>query len=501
MDLVSLDEVQEMTLAQIDKVLARVGDSDLAFKMMLSTANMPDLDINFWYKLGTQEVFHTECLHCGALSDLSNPKDIFPLKSTAFNKGGWPDAPRGEFIWTCPACRGWIQDPQQGRYVQENNDPNRDRNIRSFLLPRTISPKITATKIVTDFNRARGGDQKKSFYNRQLARPYVDADQMPVTLELCLACVAEGAKEGLQWETSGKDTYMGIDQMGGFNAVIIKRRMKDGRQAVVHVEAVFDVEPFTRCGALMKQYGVSICVVEQLPNINSARAFAQRFPGRVYLATAYVDLADDTMQWGDDLTKSDRRTDETERSRYTVTINRYKAMQNSLFRVRDRLCLFPNPALLEQELEVNGQMVRAPIVTDWVFPHLTMIALCVEQSASAEKSGALEKRAVVRKVGPVDPHYAFANMLCDIAYARNHGTSLMLLPQAPSLDADSDTGQRVQQAMPGLPPGVVAMIDAGAIAGTCGACYSFAANRCAERSLCVQAKDPACDMFIAKEDS
>jgi hypothetical protein len=83
MDLVSLDEVQEMTLAQIDKVLARVGDSDLAFKMMLSTANMPDLDINFWYKLGTQEVFHTECLHCGALSDLSNPKDIFPLKSTA----------------------------------------------------------------------------------------------------------------------------------------------------------------------------------------------------------------------------------------------------------------------------------------------------------------------------------------------------------------------------------------------------------------------------------
>jgi hypothetical protein len=31
------------------------------------------------------------------------------------------------------------------------------------------------------------------------------------------------------WETKGKDCYMGIDQMGSFNVVIIKRRLPDGR--------------------------------------------------------------------------------------------------------------------------------------------------------------------------------------------------------------------------------------------------------------------------------
>lgn len=47
MDMVTLDEVQEMNLADIDKVHLRTGDSDFAMILMLSTANMPDLDINF----------------------------------------------------------------------------------------------------------------------------------------------------------------------------------------------------------------------------------------------------------------------------------------------------------------------------------------------------------------------------------------------------------------------------------------------------------------------
>lgn len=46
LDVVSLDETQEMQLDHIDKVRARTGDSDIAFTLMLSTANMDDQDIN-----------------------------------------------------------------------------------------------------------------------------------------------------------------------------------------------------------------------------------------------------------------------------------------------------------------------------------------------------------------------------------------------------------------------------------------------------------------------
>ena len=80
------------------------------------------------------------------------------------------------------------------------------------------------------WGRARNGDQRKSFYNRTLARPYIDADQLPVTLSHCLAAVEDGRRAGVTWQSSGRDCIMGIDRMGGWNAVIIKRRRTGGRR-------------------------------------------------------------------------------------------------------------------------------------------------------------------------------------------------------------------------------------------------------------------------------
>ena len=494
MDVISLDEVQEMALAQIEKVMARCGASDVNFRMLLSTANGPDVDINFWYKRGTQEVFHTHCQACGVYSDLSEPAGIFPNASTAYSKGQFKGAPTGVFVWVCPACQAWIQDAQIGKYICQN--PNPDPGVRSLLLPRVIAPKnaVSPNVMVTEFNRAITGDQKKSYYNRTLARPYIDANQLPVTMTHCLACVAEGEKLGLQWETSGAETYMGIDQMGGFNCVIIKRRLPDGRQAVIHCEVIYDEEPFVRCGKLMKQYGVAVCVVEQLPNYNSAHKFANKFRKRVYLTTAYTDSTD-PITWGDDLTKSDRRTDEDERNRYTVTVNQYKAMQTSLHRIRERGCLFPNPSLLEQEIQdQNGAFRRSPLVTDMVFLHFTKTALVVTTN---EKTG--KSRPSVSKVG-LDPHFSFANMLCDVAWARNHGTGMMILPEAATGAATTEQGKKAQQSMPGLPANIVAMIDAGSRPGTCGSCFSYLAGVCTERDLRVGAGDVCCDIYAPKED-
>nr|WP_281719962.1 phage terminase large subunit family protein [Nitrosomonas nitrosa] len=485
MDIVTLDEVQEMTLDQIDKVRARTGDSDIQFTLLLSTANLPDMDINYWYRQGTQEVWHTECPHCGALSDLSDPAGIFPDKSIKY------DSDQREYAWACPECKGTITDPQQGRYIAQNPGAS-NSNVKSFLLPRTISPKMTPRDIVEAWGRAKTGDQKKSFYNRTLARPYIDADQLPVTMMHCLAAVEEGKRLAIAWKQSARDTFMGIDQMGGFNAVIIKERLPDGRQAVIHVEAVFDLDPFERCGELMKQFGVAVCVVEQLPNVNDARRFANRFPGRVFLA-GYSDLKDDSMVWGDDLSKSDRRTSEDERTRYTVTLNQYKCMQTSLFRVKNKHCLFPDPDELEQDVIEDGITKRIPIVRDWVFVHFTKTALVVEQNEEERKP-----RAKVMKIG-IDPHYSYANMLCDVAWARSYGNSTFILPQGGKELTVKQKG--VQEAMPGLPEDVVRMIEEKPEGEVCGKCISFNAEKslCEERCVKVSARDVGCALFVEIE--
>jgi len=480
MDVVTLDEVQEITLDQIDKVQARTGDSEIQFSLLLSTSNMPDQDIDYWYKLGNQQVWHTECPHCKALSDLSDPAGIFPAKSIGYNNGEAEGVELHEYYWRCPECGGVIDDPQIGRYIIQN--PTANPKIRSFMLPRTISPRLTPRGMIEGWSRAKTGDQKKSFYNRTLARPYIDAEQLPVTMAHCLASAEEGVRQGLKWETSGRDTYMGIDQMGSFNAVIIKRRMPNGQQAVIHVEAIFDEDPFEKCSVLMGRYGVAMCVVEQLPNVNDARRFANRHKGRVFLA-GYADLRDDMMVWGDDLSKSDRKTAEEDRSRYSVSLNQYKCMQTSLFRIRDKHCLFPDPDALEQDVIDNGQKKRIPLLRDWVFVHFTKTALVV-----AQKEDERRPRGKVMKIG-IDPHYAFANMLCDVAWARNHGSSMMILPEVGGGTATATTPESVTA--------LIQQAKEAAMIGTCGACVSFKDGMCAENyGMQVGAADPACSMFI-----
>lgn len=483
MDVVTLDEVQEMGLAEIDKVRARTGDSDVAFTLMLSTANMPELDINFWYLQGTQEVWHTRCQRCDALSDLSDPAGVFPARSVGYNTGQHPHLPLHEYHWQCPVCEAPIADAQVGQYVAQRPGAK----IRSLLLPRTISPRMNARAMVEGLGRAKTGDQKKSFYNRTLARPYIDADQLPVTLAHCLAAVEVGRLAGVAWEACGTGCYMGIDQMGGFNAVIVKKRMPDGRQAVVHVEAVFDNDPFERCSQLMGRYGVAVCVVEQLPNVNDARRFANRHRGRVFLA-GYADLRDDQMLWGDQLTTSDVKTAEEDRSRYSVTLNQYKCMQTALFRVRDAFCLFPDPALLEQDVLEGGVRKRVMLLRDWVFHHFTKTALVVEDHPETRKLS-----AKVRKVG-IDPHYSYANMLCDVAWARSHGTSSFILPGQKEASLMHET---LKQNLPGLPTGVLDLVQEQPLGQVCGRCTAFDrdASLCVERGFNVRALDPGCPMW------
>lgn len=497
MDIVTLDEVQEMALDQIDKVRARTGDSDIAFTMMLSTANMPDMDIHHWYQQGTREVWHTECPHCKALSDLSDPAGIFPDKSIGYNTGQFEGAPLNEYIWTCPSCGGWIHDPQVGQYIVTN--PGANPHHRSFLLPRTVSPKMTPRKMIEEFRRAKTGNQKKSFYNRTLARPYIDAEQLPVTMAHCIAAMEAGIAAGLTWEKKhdGESSYFcGIDQMGSFNAVIIKKRRPNGQQAVVHVEAVFDSDPFARCSELMDIYKINVCVVEQLPNVNDARRFANRHPGRVFLA-GYADLRDDQMVWGDDLSKSDRRTSEEDRSRYSVTLNQYKCMQTALFRVRDGHCLFPASDDLVQEVIEDGEHKRIPILRDWVFVHFTKTALVVDDGSETvngkpkKNMEARRLRMKVLKVG-IDPHYSFANMLCDVAWARAHGTTSFILPEAPKMPNNISVVEKISEIVK------IPLATLPALSGdVCGKCSAFDPETgwCNERHFKTRADAPACDFY------
>ncbi len=491
MDVLSFDEVQEMTLEQIEKTYERVSASMVRFMLMGSTANWPDADIDFWYKKGTKHQFHTKCPTCGTAKPLD---DYFP------DCIRW-DKDREIYRYVCPNGH-WIDDTQHGEWVAEF--PERDRGpegdvplkerrlrIKSIHFPQYLSPTISADEIITAYNTA---SDMKNFFNRKRGKPYVDPSQVPVTLEHLAACVAAGKLAGVQWKSRGRGCFMGIDQMGNFNVHVVKERMPDGRQATIHVEETYDADPFARSSELMEQYDVAVCVVEINPNYNDAKKFANRHKGRVFICDSFGTLKEDMIVWGDAprLNVSDRRTDEDARDRYTLRMDQYKCMQVSMARLTKQLCLFPDPQGLVQEVVEKGQK-QVMAVLPRAFHHFTKTALVAEKDDETNQY----KRSV-KKVG-IDPHFSYANMLCDVAWSRSHGTATFIIPPGGSVQQELKTKAESMN-MHGLPTAVAGMMES-LPAGVCGRCTAFDPDTgmCADRGLQVGVKDTACVLFVSRK--
>lgn len=485
MDILSFDEVQEMTLEQMEKTVERLSASPIRFTLMGSTANWPDADIHHWYKRGSQHRFHTRCKTCGEAKPLD---DYFP-ECIKFDKD------LDIYRYVCPNGH-WIDDTQYGEWIPDNPDadkpidpriPKKDRplRIRSIHFPQFLSPTITAGEIIDSYNSAT---DMKNFFNRKLGKPYLDPSQVPVTLEHCHAAEADGIAAGVKWKTRARGTFMGIDQMGNFNVVVIKERLEDGRQAVIHVEEIYSDDPFARCDELMVAYGVQCCVVEINPNYNDAKKFANRHKGKVFICDSFGTVKEGMIQWGDAprLDTSDRRTSEEARDRYTLRMDQYKCMQVSMARIVEKQCLFPDRMGLVQEVIEKGVKQVVPVLPR-VFHHFTKTALVAEKDEETNQY----KRSV-KKVG-IDPHFSYANMLCDVAWSRAYGTSTFIMPEIPKQEAQVDVVEKISEIVK------VPLADLPALSGdVCGKCSAFDLDTrmCTERHFLVRPEDPGCDLYL-----
>lgn len=469
MDVVSFDEVQEMAISDMEKTRERMSASRIRYTLMGSTANWPDRDIHFFYKKGTQHQFWTECPSCGEHQILD---DYFP-ECVSFRDG--------DYRYVCHACDGVILDAQKGEW----RPANPEARFVSIHYPQFLSPTISPREMIEGYFEA---DDMKNFFNRKRGKPYVDPTQVPVNLEMLNECAELGMKLGVVWKGRAAGTFMGIDQMGAFNVVLIAERLASGHMAIIHAEEIYDEDPFARCDQLMAQYGVAVCCVETLPNYNDAKRFAGRHPGKVFLA-GYMDLKEDMLRWGDSVPNSaERKTSEEDRDRWTVMLDQYKCMQVAMRRIQQRVCVFPDPMGLVQEIRDKGLRPMVPVLKERVFLHFTRTALIAEKDDEERKY----RRRVV-KIG-LDPHFSYAFMLLNVAWARSHGTTMFLTPlDGPAPDSRVE---KVAQQMPGLPSGVLGMLAAPE--GSCGACSAYADGVCSERGFLVQLTDPGCEMFIAK---
>jgi hypothetical protein len=408
-----LDEVRRMQPLDITLARQRISHSPFPIDVKISTAGYPDQDIAYWFARTDQRHFYSAC-HC--------PDGIALAEE-------WPDCislQPGDVFYRCPRCDTRIANPQVGRYVAHAPE----RAVRGYHIPQTLSlaPLHSPGALWDKWTNPQ--EDRGEFYRSVLGRPYVDPEAQLVTADDLKACV----NPDLQWEREGRNCALGLDHMGGWLDVVILAQAHGEKLRLVHVERIEGDDPFGnddaarhirgRLDDLMHRYDVRCAVSDLNPNYNEVLRFSQRWKPRAFLVTYSSSDQADMIVWRDQVHHRGQQgmADEVKFT-YTVTIQRYKALDYALGLFTQRQIALPHPRGLTQTVHDDHGVLRPVFMGEEMFwPHMQRI---VRQKHILNAEQGTYKMEMV-KVG-ADPHYAFAFMYAVVAASRVTGGAPAIL--------------------------------------------------------------------------
>jgi hypothetical protein len=347
LDYVSFDEIRLSADGDIDQTLERISHSPYKMKLFASTTGLPGSNIDMRFQAGTQNMWHVKC---GCPDGVNLPR-VFPDCVIA-------DDPRrpGEVYLRCPKCRYEIKDPQNGRYITHN--PGADSS--SYHVSQLISKFITTKEIWDSWKRT---SNKAEFFNAKLGLPYVDAENMGVTMDHLKASVRPDLPWAEPRRASNKHkTAMGVDQGAGYLMVTVVDLNEDNtKKRIRHIEIIEQhnplyktadgsiQSPFIRLAEMMDEFNVGLAVIDGMPNVNDALKFSREFPGRAFVAY-YSKDSREVVNWNDRAKAKDtlRKAGPLLKHRWTAVLGRFPSLDYMFGELREGNYVFPDPDGLKQ---------------------------------------------------------------------------------------------------------------------------------------------------------
>jgi hypothetical protein len=302
-DFLILDEMDEASPSSIDMAMERMSHSEFKEVLKLSNPTLPDFSIDKAFQETDQRYWLLKCPACGEYTCL---EDTFPKCLLELG---------GRVIRACQACQGELN-PSVGEWVAKHPAVTEKRGYHySQLFSHYVDPADILHQFRTTSNLTE-------FYNLKLGLAYVEATNRLTVEEVLALCSDDENASSDQGPCS-----MGVDQ-GRFLHVVIGKREWNRAGKIVHIG---EYEAWEELDRLMKVFNVSRCVADAMPETRNARAFAERFKGRVFLCY-YSDSQKSGYQWReDDLTVSANRTESMDASHVEIqhgriTLPRYGEM-------------------------------------------------------------------------------------------------------------------------------------------------------------------------------
>jgi len=253
-DFIIFDELDEAPQNAVDMAIERMAHSEFKEVLKLSNPTLPDYGIDKAFQETDQRYWLLKCEKCGAYTCL---EDTFPDCLITV---------KGRVIRACQKCQTELN-PAVGQWVAkrplitDKRGYHYSQLFSHFIEPGDILHQFRTTNNLTDF------------YNLKIGDAYVEATNRLSLQEVLAIC----SNDGIASQDSGPCT-MGVDQGKDIHVVIGKRSYPKAK--IVHIGIYRDWEELDR---LMRNFSVSRCVVDALPETRNARAFAKRFKGKVFL--------------------------------------------------------------------------------------------------------------------------------------------------------------------------------------------------------------------------
>lgn len=300
-DFIIFDELDEAPQNAVDMAMERMGHSEFKEVFKLSNPTLPDYGIDKAFQETDQQYWLLKCERCREYTCL---EDTFP--------GCLLEVDDGRVIRACqnPRCRGELN-PSIGEWVAKRPSITDKRGrhysqlFSHFVEPAAILHQFRTTSNLTDF------------YNLKIGVAYVEAHNRLTVQEVLFLC----GNDGIASQDPGP-CFMGVDQGSDLHVVIGKKaRQKAGK--VMHLDVYKEWEELD---GLMRNFHVSRCVVDALPETRNARAFAQRHKGKVYL-NYYNDHQRGSYAWND--------------AEFIVQCNRTESLDASHKEIADQTIILP----------------------------------------------------------------------------------------------------------------------------------------------------------------
>ncbi|MFX0197224.1 MAG: phage terminase large subunit family protein [Candidatus Hodarchaeota archaeon] len=285
-DYIIMDEADEAPQSSVDMAMERLSHSEFKEVLRLSNPTLPDYGIDKAFQGTDQRYWLLKCAKCGHFICL---EDTFPDCLLEVD---------GRVIRACEKCHAEL-DLAIGEWVPKKPSIT---DKRGYHFSQLFSHFVDPGEILHQF---RTTNNLTDFYNLKIGIAHVEATNRLSTQEVLALC----GSDGIVSQDSGP-CFMGVDQGKTLHVVIGKKHLKKAGE-IIHLGVYRDWEELD---PLMRNFNVIRCVVDALPETRNARAFAERYGGRVFL-NYYSEYQKGKYAWNErDLTVTCNRTESLDAS-------------------------------------------------------------------------------------------------------------------------------------------------------------------------------------------